>query len=248
MNALGCDISLYQNAVSTPQVVDFAKMKAAGASFVIIKASQANWADRDMVLNWANAKRAGILRGAYHFLTWDVDPIKQAEYFCQLCQYDPPELGLFADFEWWGVVPPNALAILDAFCSRVELRIGKCGVYTAPGFWQPNGNQDPKWVKRPLWQAQWGVTKPDTMKPWPTWTFWQKTNKGDGLRYGCESLQVDMDEFNGDEVALYKYAGLTPPAPNAELLAIGNKLMFEGQSIAMEGQRICYIAQGNDLK
>ena len=113
MNAVGCDVSLYQNAISTPQVVDFAKMKANGATFVIIKASQANWADRDMVMNWANAKKAGILRGAYHFLVWDVDPIKQAEYFCQLCQYDPPELGLFCDFEWWSAVPGNAMAILD---------------------------------------------------------------------------------------------------------------------------------------
>ena len=230
-NALGTDISLYQNAISTPQYINFDTMKKNGASFVIIRASQATYVDRDMVWNWANAKVAGILRGAYHFLTWDIDPNKQADFFCDLVKYDPPELGLFADFEWWSTVPNNAMAILDAFCTRVESRIGKCGVYTAPGFWQPNGNQDPKWIKRPLWQAQWGVSAPTVMKPWKDWTFWQYTSKGDGLAYGCESLSVDMDHFNGSEAALLKYANVTPTAPpvvpstdKAALLNMANDL------------------------
>ena len=224
MNAIGCDVSLYQNAVSTPQYVNFATMKKNGASFVIIRASQANYVDRDMVWNWSNAKAAGILRGAYHFLTWDIDPNKQADFFCNLVQYDLPELGLFADFEWWATVPSNALAILDAFCTRVENNTNRpCGVYTAPGFWQPNGNQDPKWIKRPLWQAQWGVTAPTVIKPWKNWTFWQYTSKGDGLKYGCESLSVDMDFFNGTETDLFKYANIIPPAPpSIDKIALSN--------------------------
>jgi lysozyme len=253
LNAFGCDISLYQNAISTPQVVDFAVMKAAGASFVIIKASQANWADRDMVLNWANAKRAGILRGAYHFLVWNVDPNKQADYFCELAAYDPPELGLFADFEWWSEVPSNAIAILDAFCTRVEKHVGRCGVYTAPGFWQPNGSQDPKWLRRPLWQAEWKVPYPTVMKPWVNWTFWQSTNKGDGLKFGCESKQVDMNEFNGTVEELYKYAsiispvpvpipGPVMPTPATDLATIAERIAFDAHNVILESQRILEIA------
>ena len=227
MNAYGCDISLYQNAISTPQVVDFVKMKAAGASFVIIKASQAAYADRDIVFNWSNARASGILRAAYHFLTWTTDPIAQADFFCSTVRADPPELGLFADYEWWGTTPENALAMLDAFCLRVEQKFGKCGVYTAPGFWQPYGSLDPKWANRPLWQAQWGVVAPTTIKPWQNWTFWQYTSKGDGPKYGCESLSVDMDQFNGDEAALLKYAGRDPQEPTTKekVMDIGLQLI-----------------------
>ena len=61
-NAIGCDISRWNDANSTPQMVDFEKMKAAGADFVFIKASQANWADEDIIFNWNNALAAGVLR------------------------------------------------------------------------------------------------------------------------------------------------------------------------------------------
>ncbi len=61
--ALGIDVSLWQDNNSTPQMVDFAKAKSAGASFVFIKASQGLYLDPDFVMNWQNAGTAGILRG-----------------------------------------------------------------------------------------------------------------------------------------------------------------------------------------
>ena len=74
------------------------------------------------------------------------------------------------------------------------------------------------------------------MKPWPNWTLWQTTDKGDGLAYGCESKQVDMDQFNGTVEDLYKYVQVAPPVVvpppvvpvpsySAELRTIGQRLI-----------------------
>ena len=68
---LGIDVSRWQDNNSTAQKMDFAKAHAAGARFVFIKASQQLWTDEDIFYNWKSAKAAGLLRGAYHFLTWD---------------------------------------------------------------------------------------------------------------------------------------------------------------------------------
>jgi len=211
MNAIGCDVSRWNDANSTPQMVDFEKMKAAGADFVFIKASQANWADEDIIFNWNNALAAGMLRGAYHFLDWIVDPVKQADYFCDLIEHDPGELPPVCDFEWWNMdnMPSNASTILKRFLERVELRLGVVPmIYTAPGFWQPYGSTDPYWKHYYLWIASWGNMNPSVPAPWTEYTFHQWTDKGDGLKYGTESLNVDMNQFNGTTADLLKFAGV----------------------------------------
>lgn len=60
--ALGVDISHWQGEVN------FSMTKRAGASFVIIKACQNLWPDDQFARSWENAKKANLLRGAYHFL------------------------------------------------------------------------------------------------------------------------------------------------------------------------------------
>jgi GH25 family lysozyme M1 (1,4-beta-N-acetylmuramidase) len=62
-----------------------------------------------------------------------------------------------------------------------------------------------------LWIANYGVSKPMIPAPWKDgeWLLWQYTDKGDGLQYGVETLNVDMNYFNGDENAFNKRFGLT---------------------------------------
>jgi len=208
---LGTDVSIWQNDQSTPQKVDFVKMKAAGASFVFIKASQTLNLDGDMLYNWKAAKDAGMIRGAYHFLTWDTKAESQADYFCSLLHDDPGELPPTCDFEWWSTVPSNASKILWAFLQRVEQNMNKVPmIYTAMGFWQPSGSSDAAWLKYPLWIANYGVTSPAVPKPWGPngWTFWQYSANGDGPTYGVESSSIDLDYFNGAAADLAKLAGI----------------------------------------
>jgi len=48
--------------------------------------------------------------------------------------------------------------------------------------------------------------------------FWQYTDRGDGIAWGCQSKQIDLDYWNGTLTELYDYAGqLTPPPPPATI-------------------------------
>ena len=88
----GIDISHWQNDKSTPQKMNFAKAKAAGTKFVFIKVSERGGMDEDYFYNWKTAKEAGIPRGGYHFLRWDISGLLQARIFCDLLKDDPGEL------------------------------------------------------------------------------------------------------------------------------------------------------------
>jgi lysozyme len=213
--AHGADFSVWQDDKTTPQKVDFKKAKAAGLDFVFIKASQAAWADPDIVYNWQAAKDAGLLRGAYHFLVWNVDPVRQADFFCGLLHQCPPEIGYVCDFEWWQTTPTNALDICRRFVERVEANTGKPPfIYTAPGFWNQYGSKDEKWARYPLWVAHWQVTKPIVPAPWKDWAFWQYTAKGEGKKYGAESNDLDLNWYNGTVAQLHAAYG--KPAPVIE--------------------------------
>jgi GH25 family lysozyme M1 (1,4-beta-N-acetylmuramidase) len=96
--AFGPDVSVWDDNQSTPQKVEMKKAKDKGASFVIIKAAQACYADLDFVWNYADARTDGLLRATFDFLVWDVDPIKQADFYCKMHEKDEPELGYYADY------------------------------------------------------------------------------------------------------------------------------------------------------
>ncbi len=239
--AFGPDVSIWDDIQSTPQKVEMKKAKDKGASFVIIKAAQACYADLDFVWNWADAKTDGLLRASFDFLVWDQDPNKQADFYCQMHEKDLPELGFYADYEWWKTIPSNAIDILDAFCSRVEDNMNKpCGVYTAPGFWLPYGSKNPKWAKRPLWIANWGPTSPMVLEPWgkDNWTLWQYTATEDGIAYGCESKAVDMNLFNGNYAKLRTYCGLSPIVPPSNSIYSAQLLTMATQLTSIAGQLI----------
>ena len=229
---LGCDVSVWNDNNSTPQQIDFEKMKTAGAEFVFIKSSQANWKDQDIVYNWDAAKGADILRGAYHFMTWDIKAIKQAETMWGIIEHDPGELPPVCDFEFWNPVPSKAYDWLWNFKVRMKELSGKdCIIYTGAFFWGQYGTKAEVWTDSDLWIASYtnqtymeGNVK--TLTTWKTWNFWQWTSNGDGPKYGSEGLDIDLNYFNGDLAALKKRYGIgcaTQPAPiepsDAEKLA-----------------------------
>lgn len=210
---LGIDVSRWQDNNSTAQKMDFVKAKAAGARFVFIKASQQLYADEDILFNWKSAKDAGLLRGAYHFLTWDKPGREQARYFWSIIKSDPGELPPVCDFESWGTIPSNAYYILWEFLQELKLLCGRNPIiYTGYYFWQTYGAHPAEtmdFTQFPLWLAYY-ATEQYIKVPleWPRWTFWQYTSKGDGLAFGSESLDLDMDYFNGSYEDLLTFAGL----------------------------------------
>ena len=225
----GIDVSHWQDDKSTPQKMDFQKAAANGAKFVFIKVSERGSIDRDFEYNWDAAKDAGLLRGGYHFLRWDLTGLIQARIFSELLRDDPGELPPVADFEaprLGSRYPSNAL--LEQFLVEVETKLDrKPMIYTSPGYWNIHGrnkhtkNFDQKWAYYPLWVAHYvknfqpGESKPYDMQPWTgmgkTWTFWQYTAVGDGPAYGAESKGIDLNLFNGTLKELNDFAYGTPP-------------------------------------
>lgn len=222
-NAIGPDVSFYQDDPTTPAHIDFAKMNRS-ADYVIIRAGQNLWPDRDFPRNWAAAKAAGLPRGSYWFYDSRADPKRQAELWVDTMDGDLGELPMFADFEeayggqfkgwrnWY-----NFLERLKELVDQKEIAI-----YTAFYYWRdnaPNPNTQAQnleyFHQYPLWIANYGVTTPSVPKPWGAneWLFWQFTEVGDGNLYGVESKGIDLNYFNGDVEAFRQRFGLgeTPP-------------------------------------
>jgi len=229
--ALGIDISHHQDFDHTSQVVDFLKAKSAGASFVIMKASEGLVTDRAFVRHWQNSGNAGILRGTYHFLNFKHKPSNksanqwasdQAVYYWNIVKNLRLDFPPVCDFEQTGNLQPSTIrpALKNFLESFFSLSGKRCMIYTRKSFWSVYGSSDQYWAQYPLWVALYPKqplpANPGLFSPFTKWTFWQYTSKGDGLKYGCESGDVDLDFFNGTVADLYAYANVpitTPTTP-----------------------------------
>jgi len=208
----GIDVSTWQDAESTPQHMDFTKSVSMGAKFVFVKISQRLFKDADFVWNWYPAKQAGLLRGGYHFLTWDVSGKLQAEWMWSIIQNDPGELPMVADFEMPTGASSTSKLVLFDFLNRIASLSGKVPmIYTSNGFWKVWGTKDPAILRYPLWIANYGVSEPGIPLPWTQCTFWQDTDRADGLAYGAESKSIDHNWFNGTSDQFYQFAGVNAP-------------------------------------
>jgi lysozyme len=217
MRAIGIDVSHWNGLMNWKQAV------SNGASFAFIKASQ--WVvDPRFVENWRNAKEAGLLRGAYHYLDWGRSEIKQAKLFCTLLKNDPGELPPVLDLEL-NPLPYNLTSATVSgkvwnFLTYVEKELGVTPeLYTGYYYWNSYGNKNIEWSRFPFWLA-WYASEAyiklrtggdGAPKPWKNWTFWQSTDKADGIAYGCQSVKVDRNYFNGTVAELHAWAKPVPP-------------------------------------
>ncbi len=208
------DVSFWQDNNSTKAKIDFVKMRSK-VEGVIIRAGQNTWVDEDFTYNWTAAKQAGLKRGAYWFFDPRNEPIAQAKLFTDLFKNDPPEYGLWDDFEhtWAGTY--NSEAYSKKFHSEVDrLYNGVVGVYTANWWWKYT--DDAYWSQYPLWVAQYTPNPADVILP-SSWrnkgknaVLWQYTDKEDGLAHGVESYGLDM---NYTSQAFYDLFGDSTPQP-----------------------------------
>ncbi len=221
MTILGLDISKWNGTW------DANKARQAGATFAFIKASQATFSDPKFLVNWKNAREAGLLRGAYHYLDYTKPGADQANYFADQLKSDPGELPPVIDYEQSRADnnPTAALGFLrdflDTLTARKELfedaLVKRPIIYTGPGFWAEYGDQSKReyWIQYPLWLAHWTTSSaPLLPPPWPMWQFWQFTAKGPGEAFGTESLSVDMNRFNGTLNELMEFTGIRIPVAN----------------------------------
>jgi GH25 family lysozyme M1 (1,4-beta-N-acetylmuramidase) len=206
-NPKGIDVSSYQGSNN------WTSIKNAGISFALIKASEGlTIKDPTFGANWAGAKAADIVRGAYHFARPTTTPtatqsgIDQANYFVNIVQPQKGDLQLVCDFEVTGSLSATNLAAwLTGFCGQIQsLTHTPAIVYTYPSFWS---NMPSSWTNPNcgLWIANYGVTSPTIPAPWARsgYAFWQYSDSG--TVNGIGTNPVDLDTFNGGSSSLLKF-------------------------------------------
>ena len=251
----GPDVSFYQDDPGTPRGIDFARMNQV-ADFVIVRAGQNQWIDTDFETNWRGARQVGLPRGSYWFYDSRADPRRQAELWVDTLNNDLGELPLFADLEEAYGGPFTGWQHWRTFLERLRALVGQkeIGIYTAFFYWRenaPNPTTQPNELeyfhRYPLWIANYGTSQPLVPQPWNTneWLFWQFTAMGDGLAYGVESLDIDLNYFNGDGQAFARrFSVPVPPEPPSPDPA-GKKYVVTANSLYVrEGPGTNYPAIG----
>ena len=167
--------------------INWAKVKAAGIDFAMIKASQGrerkdpsvrNFPDPKFTKNIVGAHRWGIRCGVYHYLTAQTVPeaIEEAELFLSVIEPYRSIIDLYAavDVEEDKYLPKDKTLltqIVYAFCSRVQAAGYDPIIYTNPNYLKFRINDVSKY---PLWLALWrSKTNVPTVKQYPTMRMWQ---------------------------------------------------------------------------
>src|SRR5574337_244085 len=116
--AQGIDVSYHQTAV------DWQAVKSAGIAFAFVKATDgANIVDSRFDANWAGARAAGLLRGAYHYYQPSQDPLAQAENLARAIGADLGELPPVLDLEEDAGATAGLSAQVEAWLNEVERRL-----------------------------------------------------------------------------------------------------------------------------
>ena len=191
----GTDVSKYQTSV------DWSEARAAGISFAFIKATEGgDRVDDRFRQHWANARAAGVPRGAYHFFYFCRPAIEQAEWFIRNVPKEKGALPPVLDMEWnplsptCRIRPPAATvrAEMRVFLDRVEKHYGKKPIiYTDPGFFDENGLS--AFRGYPFWLRSVAGHPTEKYGEHP-FVFWQYTGTG---RIPGIAGDADINVFNG---------------------------------------------------
>ena len=193
----GIDVSHYQLEI------DWAAVAASGIKFAYIKATEGtSYCDPNFHANAFSAHDAGILVGAYHFLTktarFPNTVNAQVAWFRKMLVDCPVDLPPALDVEE-AVNPADVLAWLDGIDSPTNAVL-----YCNLAYARMLTAACPDLTDHALWIAEYDVTTP-RITPWDRWTFWQHAEGG---RVPGISTPVDLDWYNGSLDALRVFAGL----------------------------------------
>ncbi len=206
----GIDISRYQGEV------DFRAVKRAGTRFAFIKATEGgDYLDPAFVRNWRASAEAGLVRGAYHFMTWCRPAEEQATWFAANVPNDPYSMPPVLDLEWNNHStscpkmpdPEVALEQTRIMLAAMEAHSGKLPIiYTDINFHRDvlagQGLENTFWLR--------SVAANPAQKYFnQVWTFWQWTQTG--TMPGIVG-EVDRNSFYGtdDEWVQFVVTGCDP--------------------------------------
>lgn len=203
----GIDVSHHQG------VINWDAVAGSGVRFAFIRVSDGTRSpDTRFTANWGEARRVGILRGAYQYFRPAQDVAAQANLMIAALASDGGELAPVIDVEdAGGRSAAQITAAVQQWVSMVSAATGRTPIiYTGPYFWRDQvGN--PNMSGNPLWIAHYTSRCPLISEDvWSRWDFWQysETGRVPGITGG-----VDMDLFNGTLEDLRALASGMPPPP-----------------------------------
>lgn len=196
----GHDVSSHQKRVN------WTNARAKGARFVYIKATEStNYRNPYFSGQYTGARKAGLLRGAYHFALPDRSSgAKQAAYFVRHggdWRADGWTLPPALDIEYnpyntarrcYGLSKARMVGWIRSFSDEIKRETGRRPViYTTTQWWKLcTGNSRAFSQSHPLWIARHGTSRPGALPGgWRYWTFWQYDTRG--------ALPGDQNLFNG---------------------------------------------------
>lgn len=188
----GIDVSHYQDDIDWQEL---GKMKISGIrlQFAFIKATEgADYQDRFFTKNWAEAKSAGLLRGAYHYFKPGVSGKSQAENFIQTVSIEKGDLPPVLDFEVLeGESVKEVIKEAKIWLKTIENTYKiKPMIYSSRNFYREFLQAE--LGEYPLWVAHYQVSQPGMPKN--QWLFWQFTEKA--TVNGVNGL-ADLNIFKG---------------------------------------------------
>lgn len=169
--------------------VDWKKVKASGIDFVFLKATEGTtYTDPTFISNAFDAKAAGLLVGAYHFLSDGRSGKDQAAWFLHRTSFADIDLPLVLDWE-----RSNAKNEAKEFLTEIEKHTKRIPIIYG-GHIIREENLDASFLKYPLWLAQYGPRADKIPKPWKKYTIWQYSETGSvaGIEGHC-----DLNVFDG---------------------------------------------------
>jgi len=193
----GIDVSRWQGEI------DWAKVKDAETRFAFIKATEGgDHLDPNFKRNWAEAKKAGVPRGAYHFVYWCRPAKDQVRWFKRHVPRDADALPPVLDVEWNGesescgkkIPKEKALAKIREMLAGMQAHTGKKPIlYTDITFHEDvlegELNEYPYWLRSTAAPLAHRYER-------EKWEFWQFTATG---RVPGITGDVDRNAFFGTE-------------------------------------------------
>jgi len=187
----GIDVSHHNNKIDWHRVKNSIEDKV-DISFCFIKATEGeDLKDQDFGNNWREAKKTGLIRGAYHFYVPRANPVEQAQNFIESVELEEGDFVPVIDFEILGTkrrVRNNLLENVKTFINIIENHYGvKPIIYTNGHIYRAyiKGNFDkyPLWISNYVSQKLEGYNKARLM-------LWQHSTTGK-----VDGIQGDVD-FN----------------------------------------------------
>lgn len=189
----GVDISGYQVDV------DMKKLAEQGVQFAYIKATEgSSFVDNYFESNWRNAAEAGILAGAYHYFSFNVDGESQAENYMTSVGDDLhgrliPAVDLELGENTARPKKDELVAELKVFNAAIEAKYGvKPLIYAQKDFYDTYLADDfadyPRWVRSVYYPASW--------ENGDDWLVWQYKDRGELEGYSGGEKYIDLNVIN----------------------------------------------------